>query len=413
MTTLGIDSQWTDKQRLATQLADHRRFVLFGGARGPGKSHWLRWYCLRALLLYGRAGFRGVRAMLASEDYPSLRDRQIEKIPREFPPRLGQWRPSVSEFQLSDAAGAGVLCLRNLDDPSKYQSAEFAIIAIDELTKNVESTFNTLRGSLRWPGVERTQFIAASNPNGIGATWVRALWVERQFPTYLAKHAAEFAFVPGLPGDNPYLSQSYWDELQALPEPLRKAWAEGDWYAGVEGLVYSEFTQDNVTDQEPDSAQPIELAFDDGYIDARAILFIQRTGTQVLVFDELYQTKTLAEQSVTDTVERCKARGWQLPELAIGSPEAKELQERFRMAGIAARWFPHEVVNGIQVVRGLICDVQKHRSLLVHRRCTNLIRELTEGYVYPEGTHQLHEKPAKANDHAADALRYYCWARAR
>lgn len=351
--------------------------------------------------------------MLACEDFPSLRDRQIEKIVREFPPWLGEWKASVWEYHLRPDFGGGVLCLRNLDDPSKYQSSEYALIGIDELTKNKESTFNLLRGSLRWPGLDKPQFIAATNPNGIGAAWVRALWIEKQFPDYLRPYANEFAFVPGLARDNPYLSDAYWEDLNMLPDALRKAWRDGDWYAGFEGLVYGEFTADNLTDEEPDPKQPIEIGFDDGYIDPRAILLIQRAGTQVLVFEELYHRQHLAETCVNELVALCKERGWPLPELAVGSPEAKEMQARLRMADIPVRAMPHEVVQGINVVRRLICDGHGYRALKVHRRCRNLIWELTEGYQYAEGRKGLAEKPLDGNDHAADAFRYWAYMRAR
>jgi len=397
----------------ATARADQCRYFLFGGARGPGKSRWLRWYTLRGLLKFAAQGLQNVRAMLACEDYPSLRDRQIEKLRREFPAWLGDYASSVSEFQLRARYGGGVLCLRNLDDASKYQSSEFAIIAVDELTKNSESTFNALRGSLRWTGVEQPQFLGATNPNGLGAQWVRRLWIERDFPDYLKPLTDEFVFVPGFPRDNPYLSEAYLTDLHAQPEVLRKAWELGDWYAGVEGLVYPEFTAENITDDEPAPDVPIHLAFDDGYVDPRAILFVQQTGSGVLIFDELYHRQHLAETCVGEVLKRCAENSWPVPELAVGSPEAKELQARFRMADIPARGSSGDVVQGINHLRGLFCDGQGHRHIRVHRRCRNLIQELTELYVYAEGKRTLSEKPLDGNDHAADALRYYCSVRCR
>lgn len=406
-------AHYTERQLAATEAADTHRFTLFGGARGPGKSYWLRWYILRFLLRCGERGITGVRAMLACEDFPALRDRQIEKLVREFPRWLGEWVATVWEYRLAPAYGGGVICLRNLDDASKYQSAEFGIIGIDELTKNSEKVFNILRGSLRWPGIERPQFVAATNPNGPGAGWVRQLWIERQFPEHLAPLAGEFAFVPGLAKDNPYLPGAYWEELNTLPEGLRKAWRDGDWYAGIEGLVYPEFNAENLTDDEPDAGRPLELAFDDGYIDPRAMLIIQRTGERILVADELYHRQHLAETCVGELVALCKERAWPLPEIAVGSPEAKELQARLRMANIPVRTQPHEVVQGINVLRRLICDGQGYRTLLVNRRCRNLIWEMTEGYQYAEGRCSLTEKPQDGNDHAADALRYWAYVRAR
>jgi hypothetical protein len=48
----------------------------------------------------------------------------------------------------------------------------------------------------------------------------------------------------------------------------------------------------------------------------------------------------------------------------------------------------------------------------VNRRCKNLIREMTEGYVYPEGVRRDNEKPVDANNHAPDALQYWTFMRA-
>ncbi len=416
---------YTEKQQAAHEVAKTHRYTLFGGSRGPGKSFWLRWELLGDLLEYAALGLRGVRVMLACEDFPSLRERQIEKIEREFPKWLGRYWPSVHEFRIDQAYGGGVLCLRNLDDPQKYQSAEYASVGIDELTKNRESTFNEIRGSLRWPGVDRPRFRAATNPNGIGGPWVRSLWIERSFPDYLQAQANEFAFVPGLPTDNPYLPQSYQDELDALPDMLRKAWRHGDWYAGVEGLVYGEFNVDNLTDDEPDPTQPIELAFDDGYMDPRCILFIQRTGTRILVADEIYHRQHLAETCVKEAQDLCRERGWVLRDgdgkptdkpnidIAVGSPEAKEMQARLRLADIPVRWEVHKVVDGIGVVRRLICDGKGYRTLKVNNRCRNLKWELSEGYLYAEGKHGPEDKPVDGNDHACESLRNWAVLRAK
>jgi len=170
--------QFTPAQWQASEAADRSRFVLYGGSRGPGKSYWLRWQALRLLLRWAAQGVEDVRAMLASENYPALYDRHITKIETEFPAWLGTWNGSRSEYKLRAEYGGGAIALRNLDDASKYQSAEFAAILIDELAKNSRRTFDLLRGSLRWPGVQRTHFMAASNP---APNWVRDLWISRKF----------------------------------------------------------------------------------------------------------------------------------------------------------------------------------------------------------------------------------------
>jgi hypothetical protein len=443
---------FTPKQWAASDAADAHRFTLFGGARGPGKSRWLRWYPLRQLLDFTARNIHNTAWGLFCETYPELQDRQISKIGIEFPTWLGEVRDSKRHglgFYFKEQYGGHVLLLRNLDDPDKYKSAEFAGLSIDEITRTPKRTFDILRGSLRWPGVERPQFCAASNPDGRYSEWVRQLWIERKFEgegfAELQPLAHEFAFVSALPTDNPHLSEQYWQDLRTAPRHLREAWLDGSWYVRAEGIVYDEFDEQNITDDEPELDRPIELAFDDGYRDPRVVLFIQRSGTRVLVFDEIHETQTLDEVSVRRVVERiarlhgrdlpadaeliegqagmtvleraamwCRAQGVPLPEIAIGGSESVQLMRRFRQADIPARGGTHDIVTGINMMRGLICDGQGVRTLQVHRRCKNLIREMTQGYRYPDGVKRgSSEKPLDADNHTLDALRYWCHMRAR
>lgn len=446
---------FTPKQWTASDAADAHRFTLFGGSRGPGKSRWLRWYPVRQLLSMTGAGLRNVVWGLFCNTYPELQDRQISKIETEFPVWLGQVRDSKRHglgFYFNEAYGGHVLLLRNLDDPDKYKSVEFAGLSIDEVTRTPKSTFDILRGSLRWPGVERTQFCAATNPDGRHSEWVRQLWIERKFEgegfADLAPLAAEFAFVAALPTDNPHLTPQYWADLKTAPRHLREAWLDGSWYVRSEGIVYDEFGDDNITEDEPDMSRPIELAFDDGYIDPRVVLFVQRTGAGILVFDEIHETRTLDEVTIRHVLERCswwqgkqlpidrdlielykghaemgaleraalwcRENGVALPDIAIGGSESVQLMRRFRQADIPARGGTHEIVAGINHMRSLICDGNDYRALRVHKRCANLIRELTQGYRYPDGVKRKDtEKPADADNHCADALRLWCYMRAR
>src|SRR3990167_3228258 len=145
-------AHFTPRQTEAVEAIKKFKYVLYGGAKGGGKSYWLRWILLALLLKYARDGFKGVRVALFCEDYPALKDRQITKIAAEFPQWLGVLADSSIEgmsFKLHPKYGSGVLALRNLDDPSKYASSEFADIGIDELTKNEREVFDQLRSIVR------------------------------------------------------------------------------------------------------------------------------------------------------------------------------------------------------------------------------------------------------------------------
>jgi len=404
---------WTDRQWMASLAADRYGFFLFGGARGPGKSYWLRWYAIRFLIkAFQDHGLRNVRAMLACESFPTLEDRQLSKVETEFPEWLGRYyKGRAREFHLSDDLGGGVLCFRNLDDPEKYKSAEFGLIAVDELTQNPLSSFDILRGSMRWAGLPKAHFVAATNPTGPGAAWVRQYWIERKFPDeYISEGMdREFAFLQGLPAHNPHLPESYWRNLRSLPDILRKAWVGGDWYAGVEGQVFPNFTWDNVSEEaEYDPAKGDVYWFvDDGFAQEhpRVILLAQMPAENVFhIFAEYYVTFEVAEESIKQVLE---TMGYPKPKIATCDPSAAELSSRLWDAEISTDRPRHMVEEGIKRCLHVICDGHDVRRLLVHPRCAQFIFEM-QNYIRDKRGRII-----KANDHGPDAWRYGVWSRYR
>lgn len=233
-------AHFTPRQMEAIRLLDSGliKFLLYGGALGGGKSYFLRWYGIRRLMDLAFQGYKNCTAMLACEDYPTLKDRQLSKISREFPPAFGQMHQDHKEygrcFILAPEYGSGVLCFRNLDDPSKYQSSEWVLILVDELTKNLYDTFTELRKRLRWPGLpdNECQFVGGTNPGDVGHGWVKQFWIDKIFsaewitPT---DYRSTFAYVPSKATDNPHLDAAYWAMLDTLPENQRAAFRDGSW----------------------------------------------------------------------------------------------------------------------------------------------------------------------------------------
>lgn len=277
--TLNFDedfAKFTPRQLEAITLLDSGlvKFLLFGGAVGGGKSYLLRWYAVRRLLTLHRMGIKKPMGMICCENYPALKDRQLAKVGQEFPPWLGAMHSNHKTygccFILAKRWGGGVIAFRNLDDPSKYASAEFAFIFVDELTKNAYDTFTFLRMRLRWPGLPdiETQFVGATNPGDIGHAWCKQLFLDRNFPDEFKRphdYTTQFAYVQSKATDNPHLDESYWAMLQTLPEHVRKAFRDGDWNVFL-GQAFS-FTPDtHVIKPLPIPAgAPVYMTFDWGY----------------------------------------------------------------------------------------------------------------------------------------------------
>lgn len=228
------------RQKDAFRMIRAKKFTLYGGARGGGKSYFLRWLALILLSDWASKGFRGVRVAIFCETFPTLKDRQMARAQRGrpeeiYPLWLGVWNNEDHEFRIHAKYGGGVVCFRNLDDPGKYLSSEFAAILVDELTRSGADIIMKLLGSLRWPGIEHTPFVASTNPGSKGHAWVKDVFIDSTFELEETKNLLTsfgkdaFGFVQAKAGDNSHNADSYLAMLRGLPDRLRSAYLEGNW----------------------------------------------------------------------------------------------------------------------------------------------------------------------------------------
>ncbi len=414
-----IGEGFLPKQAAARALTEDHAFVLYGGARGPGKSFWLRWTLLFWLLRWWQEGHRNVRVALFCETYTALKDRQISKINMEFPRWLGEVKSTKADglgFYLKPEFGGGAILLRNLDDPSKYQSAEFAGIAIDELTKNTFETFEILRGSLRWPGITHRPFLAATNPGGIGHLWAKALFVDRSFTGFpqLLQRKDDFAFVKALPEDNPYLDAAYWDELNSLSEGLRRAWVNGDWDVFA-GQVFTEWNPlEHICDPFKIPKHWIRRrCVDGGYAAPWCTLWLAEepeTG-RIYVYREIYGSEVTDRRQAALVKKYSKGEAFKV---SFGDPAMwakKNVQgvvtssaDEYSRGGVALVPGDNNRINGKMKVHRALANLPDGKpGLIVFRTCANLIRTLP---ALPYDPIRVEDVDSKAEDHAYDALRY-------
>lgn len=410
---------FTDKQKEASKAANSHKYTLFGGSAGPGKSYWLRWYALERLIRwYNKTDQRGIHVALFSEDYPSLKDRQIIKIQYEFPSWLGELKESSLEglgFFLKNEYGGGVLSLRNLDDPSKYLSAEYALIAIDELTRNKKDIFNILRTRLRWPQITDTRFIAATNPGGPGHEWVKKLWIDHQFEDNEVEQD-QFSYVRALPTDNPHLDPGYIRNLQSLPDKMRKAYLEGDWNV-FEGQFFSEWLDKVHVVQPfliPDTWRRYR-AYDHGRDHPAVCLwFALDHDGRIYVYREFYQRGKNIDEIAREIIELSKGEEYQYS-IADNSIFARTgfvdrwggetIAEGFARNGIQFYPSSKRRVDGWSLMHQYLNYTDtKIPKLLFFPNCVNSIRSIPT-LIFDERNPE--DLDTKGDDDCSDAIRYF------
>lgn len=393
----------TDRQREFLQAIADKDFVLYGGEAGGGKSYILRWWLVLYLVwCYRVLGLRNVRVGLFCEDYPTLNDRQISKMQYEFPTWLGSLsRSGVRDFTLRPEYGGGVIALRNLDDPSKYYSAEFAGIAVDELTRNQLAVFTDLRFRLRWPGIDRPKFGAGTNPGGPGHKWVKKYWILQEFPPEMAEIAAQFVLVRAKASDNPHLHENYHKSLLTLPPAMAKQVARGDWDVYT-GQYFPHFDPARHVIPHDEAMARIKswhkrsLSGDWGYTHPHCFHWHAKDERDcIITYDELWD-REIHENEVGRRITEAEAQYHKLLKLdgfvfswdALGKLSARSMQRQPKTTGQlicetlgprVPRPHPNDSSPGMRLVRArLMSQVLEAGTWLISDKCSKLIDSIPD-----------------------------------
>ena len=313
----------------------------------------------------------------------------------------------------------GVIALRNLDDPGKYAGAEFAAIAVDQLERNAfnleesENLFDVLRGSLRWPGISQTRFIATANPGGPGHLSVKRLWIDRDFPDRLKGLADQFVFLKALPHDNPSLDEGYWEMLGTLPEELRKAWLDGDWDV-FSGQVFKEWRRDKHVI--PAMMPPAHWARISGLDWGRDAPFCFLQGAQdpdsgrVIVYKEIYQAGLNDREQARRVQQVSPERRATYADPSIWTKKSIEdrsfsTADEYAAAGLYCVKADNDRITGLRKLHTMLEETASDDLplLQVTENCTNLIRTLP---ALPRDETNVEDVDSSAEDHAYDGLRY-------
>lgn len=364
------------------------RYVCYGGARAGGKSWVVRFKAVLMALTHP-----GIKQMIVRRTYPELNENHILPL-RELLSGAARYNdkeksiffPNGSRIKFSYCANAG--------DELQYSGQEWDIIYLDEAQQLSESAFNTIKATIRGVNPFPKRMYVTCNPGGIGMSWIRRLFIERDFNK--DENPDDYVFIQALVTDNQALMESdpdYIKQLESLPPAQRAAWRYGDWYS-YEGRFFSEFHPDvHVIDPFPIPSHWRRYRALDYGLDMLAVLWV--------AVDEMGQEYVYRELHVPDLIAPEAAR--RITELSIyddGTPE--EIDSTFAPPDLWSRtkdsgrsiadlfaengvWFLRanaERIHGWMMVKDHIKPLAspdgegKTSRLKVFRSCTTLIKHL-------------------------------------
>ena len=226
------------KQRAA--MLDKHRHIAYGGARGGGKSWFIR---VKAILMCLK--YPGIKIKIIRRTFPELLENHIEPICEMLKvgtdKALATYNVSNKLLRFPNGSKIRFGYCNNDNDVRIYQGMESDIVFIEEATQLPEDWIKAIAASVRGTNSFPKRVYYTCNPGGIGHAYIKRLFVDRQFLDN--EHPEDYSFIQALVYDNDVLMKSdpdYLRMLESQPEARRKAWMDGSWDV-YEGQAFPEF----------------------------------------------------------------------------------------------------------------------------------------------------------------------------
>lgn len=420
-------------------LKSGKRFKVFAGGMGSGKTMvgvaqgiWLSLQYAGNYGLIGRATYPELRDTTWKELLSFPIEVDGEEVPFIESPLIRSYNKANHEIVLCNGS---VIIGRALED-SFHKLAKGLNLGWfygDELTEIAEEVWTgialgRLRLRLKCPDCKiypkssdgehcpkcnkvTLKHYAFGTTNPEGHDWV--------WKTFVMTPTKDHVCIQSSSVENKYLSQSYLDGLQSMPEEWKKRYLYGS-FETFQGLIYKEFR-----DVYPFVVPKMEIpehwyrfiACDWGYRNPCAILWmaVDPKGN-TYVYDEYYESGNRVSKIAE--IIKLKSNGQTIQQFLIdpsadqdrGNASGKTIVDEFEESNIYFQKANNEVTAGINhVAEYFKLDKQGIPKLRVFKDCVNLRAELQTYKLkdLPIGAKQNEpEKPLKKNDHAVDALRY-------
>lgn len=416
---------------LAYQYADE---ILYGGSAGGGKTFSMLFDAYIKCVKYP-----GIRVAIFRRTFPELERTFIQKSLRYFDSSMGYYNRKTRTWTIYTPSVPSTIefChCRKESDVFIYQSAEYDVIYIDELTHFSEFQYTYLISRLRSSATSelkmRPHIICATNPGGIGHGWVRRYWrIYSEDVHYKVFEDDETVssltslginippmrrvFIPAKVYDNYYIIKNDPQYIARLASsPYAKQLLDGDWSVFT-GQAFPDF--DEKKHAIPSFPIPSNwkrwISIDYGYSRPFCALWHAQdpvTG-KVYTYREVYKIKLSDIEQAELVMELSKNE-----EIEAVIVDPSTFAAKGSGSSIAQTWIEtglKNVVKGnnsridgwIRVHDWLKLDKNDEPIWYVFKdKCPNLVRTMPEMVYSVENPEDI---DTTAEDHAVDALRYF------
>lgn len=445
------------RQALAHELAPHVDEVLYGGARGGGKTDWALAEGLRRCL-----AIEGFDAVFFRRTYRELSGRggAIPRLLARIPRNVGRWNGTERRWTFYNGSTLSLSYLEKLSDVQAWLGLELQLMLFDQVEQIEEQTYVLVRTSLRASGDVarrlteaglRPSSLATANPGGVGHMWVKRRFIDpfplggtcfRAAPSEAEPQPMVRVFVPAKLDDNPALDQgdpSYRAKLQALPADDRAAQLEGDWnvYKGARFGLFRTAVHVRPSDQIRSLLPPpgtvargvgVDYGSDNPFV---ALWGARLSDDLILVYREVWARGLTPSEQARRILESeapgerdfplpvaldpsCWAAAPEAPHRRTGAgkairptsgPPRQSIAWHYRQAGVPVRKADNRRLEGWADIAGRlkVRHTDKLPRLLILDCCPMLIETLPALQRDPRRPEDVLKSE---HDHWADALRY-------
>ena len=210
------------KQRQA--LLDRHRYVAYGGARGGGKSWFVRW---KAVLL--ALNFPGIKILITRRTYRELLNNHITPL-LTLLQKAAKYNTTEKVFKFPNGSTIWFGYCDCDAHLGQYQGAEYDVWFADEAGQFQEEWLVAIDACVRGVGAFPKRTYYTLNPGGPSHGYFKRLFLDRQYTP--EERPEDYSFIQALVTDNQALLDSqpeYLRSLEKLPPKLREAWLYGRW----------------------------------------------------------------------------------------------------------------------------------------------------------------------------------------